>query len=182
MGSASGTKRLPMLGTVVVALLGFVAAGALAQGTPPPEDASPDEVGVGGAVLGAIAPVAAPGYRVQMTELVWAPGAYATSHSHPLAQVACVISGALGMSLQEGAATILRGGSGPRPESMEPMALGIEVILESRDCVSYDEFAAHTVHTVWNASAETTVIWTADLVEEGEPYTTYVATTGTPIP
>jgi hypothetical protein len=117
-----------------------------------------------------------------MTELGWAPGAYATSHTHPLAQVACVVSGALGMTLQQGAATITRGGAGTTPETTEPMALNTEVVLEPRDCVAYDEFATHTVHTVWNASTQTTRIWMADLVEIGEPYTTFVNALGTPIP
>lgn len=178
---AQRAVRAAKIGVGVV-LIALAASGALAQATPPPEDAAPDELGVGGAVLGALPPVAAPGYRLQMTELVWAPGAYATQHSHPLAQIACVQSGALGMTLQEGKATVLRGGAGPRPASAEPMALDAEVILQPRDCVAYDELAAHTVHTVWNASAETTVIWTADLVEQDEPYTTYVGESGTPAP
>jgi hypothetical protein len=175
-------KRAPFAGGVGVALLGLVAAGVLARGGPPPADAPPGEVGVGGAVLGAVLPVAAPGQRLQMTELVWEPGAYATSHSHPLAQIACVQSGALGMSIQEGATTVIRGGAGPTPAATEPLAIGVEAILNPRDCVSYDEFAAHTVHTVWNASDGTTVLWTADLVEDGEPYTTYVDLAATPAP
>ena len=100
-------------GSLVVVLLGMLGAGTIARSGPPPADATPGEVGVAGAVLGAIAPVAAPGYRLQMTELVWAPGAYATSHTHPLAQVVCVQSGSLGFRLEEGAATVFRGGSGP---------------------------------------------------------------------
>jgi hypothetical protein len=145
-------------------------------------DATPGEVGISNAVLGAVAPVAAPGYRLQMTELVWEPGAYSTSHSHPLAQVACVMEGALAMTLQEGAATLTRGGTGATPESAEPVPLNQEIVLGPRDCVSYDEFAAHTVHTVWNASKGTTRMWMADLVKIGEPYITYVNTEGTSIP
>ena len=117
-----------------------------------------------------------------MTELVWAPGAYTTSHSHPLAQIACVQSGARGITQQAGTARVIRGGTGPTPEATEPMALGTEVILEPRDCIAYDEFAAHTVHTVWNTSEGTTVLWTADPVEQGEPYSTYVDASGTPFP
>ncbi len=174
---AGSGKRIAMLGVA----LGLAAAGAMAQGPPPP-DATPEQSGVSGDVLGALAPVAAPGSRLQMTELVWAPGAYATQHFHPLAQIACVQSGALGMTMQEGAATVIRGGPGSTPEATAPMALDTEVILEPRDCVAYDEFAAHTVHTVWNASDEETILWTADLVEQGEPYTTYVNALGTPAP
>lgn len=182
MGSAGEVKRLAAAGGVMLAMLGFVMAGAVARTSPPPADATPGDTGVSGAVLGAIAPAAAPGYRVQMTELVWAPGAYATSHSHPLAQVACVQAGALGMTIQQGATTVMRGGSGSTPESAEPLALDTEVILGPRDCIAYDEFTTPTIHTAWNASEEMTILWTADLVEIGKPYTTYVNALGTPVP
>ena len=165
-----------------IAIVGIIAVGASAQGTTIPADATPGDVGISGAVLGAFAPVAAPGYRLQMTELVWEPGAYSTSHSHPLAQVACVLEGSLGMSLQEGAATLTRGGAGSTPDSSEPVPLNQEIVLGPRDCVSYDEYAKHTVHTVWNASKGTTRMWMADLVKNGEPYITYVNVEGTPVP
>jgi len=173
-------KRISVIGGVV-ALLGLIAVGTLAQSAPPPVDATPGTSGVNGALLGAIFPAAAPGYRLQMTELVWAPGAYSTSHTHPLAQVACVQSGALGMTLQQGAATVTRGGSGTTPQSTEPVALNTEVIVGPRDCIAYDEFSIHTIHTVWNASEETTTIWMADLLKLGEPYTTLVNDLGTPV-
>jgi quercetin dioxygenase-like cupin family protein len=174
--------RISGVASVIIVLLGLIAVGALAQEATPPADATPGTVGVSGAVLGAIAPAAAPGYRLQMTELVWASGAYATSHTHPLAQVACVTEGALGMTLQQGAATVTRGGAGTTPESTEPLALNTEVVLGPRDCVAYDEDAVHTIHTVWNASAQTTRMWMADLVQIGEPYTTFVNAQGTPLP
>jgi hypothetical protein len=117
-----------------------------------------------------------------MTELVWEPGAYSTSHSHPLAQVACVLEGALGMTLQEGKATLTRGGATATPVSVQPVALDTEIILGPRDCVSYDEYAAHTVHTVWNAYDGPTRMWMADLVKIGVPYTTMVNASGTPVP
>ena len=136
-------------------------------------DSTPGESGISNAVLGAVLPVASPGYRLQMTELVWEPNAYSTSHSHPLAQVACVMEGKLGMTLEEGAATLTRGGTGSTPASTEPLVLNQPVELGPRDCVSYDEYAVHTVHTVWNAHKGTTRMWMADLVKIGEPYITY---------
>ena len=145
-------------------------------------DSEPGEAGISNAVLGAVLPVAAPGYRLQMTELVWEPGAYSTSHSHPLAQVACVIEGKLAMTLQEGAATLTRGGTGSTPASTEPVALNQEIVLGPRDCVSYDEYAVHTVHTVWNDNKGTTRMWMADLVKIGEPYITYEPAGSTPAP
>jgi hypothetical protein len=145
-------------------------------------DTEPGESGISNAVLGAVLPVAAPGYRLQMTELVWEPNAYSTSHSHPLAQVACVMEGQLAMTLQEGAATLTRGGTGSTPVSTEPVPLNQEIVLGPRDCVSYDEYAVHTVHTVWNAKKGTTRMWMADLVKIGEPYITYEPAESTPIP
>ena len=166
-----------------MAIATLVTASVLAQeASPPPADATPGTVGVTGAVLGAVLPVAVPGYRLQMTELVWAVGSYSTSHEHPLAQVACVQSGALGMTLQEGKATVTRGGAGPQPASAEPMALNTPVVIGPRDCIAYDEYAAHTIHTVWNASEGEMILWMADLVKIGEPYTTMVNAEGTPIP
>lgn len=138
-----------------------------------PCDSTPGEAGITNAVLGAVLPVAAPGYRLQMTELVWDPNAYSTSHSHPLAQVACVMEGLLGMTLLEGAATLTRGGTGSTPASTEPLVVNQPIEIGPRDCVSYDEYAVHTVHAVWNAHKGTTRMWMADLVKIGEPYITY---------
>lgn len=122
-------------------------------------------------VLGAVTPVAAPGYRLQMTQLVWAPGSTSAAHSHPIAQVACVQSGALAMTLQQGSATVTRGGTGSRPASSEKIPLNTEVVIGPRDCIAYDEFDVPTIHTVWNASDGETVLWMSDLVKDGERYT-----------
>lgn len=166
----------------VVGLSGLVGVGVLAQGGPPPPDATPGAVGVGGAVLGGIDPVAAPGYRLEVSETEWAAGAYVTMHTHPTANVVCVQAGALGFSLQQGAASVTRAGDGERPESTEQLALDAEVVLDPRDCVIFDQYAAHTVHTAWNASDGPTRLWAADLYEIGKPFTTFVDERGTPVP
>jgi hypothetical protein len=166
---------------VVVALAAVIAAGALAQGGPPPADSPPGAPGVAAAVLGGVDSAAAPGYRLEMTELRWAPDAYVTRHFHPIAIVVCVQEGALGFAIHEGAATLTRGGS-EMPETTEPLALNTEVVLEPRDCVAFDEFAAHTIHTAWNASDGETVTWETDLLQIGEPFTTFVDELGTPVP
>ena len=123
-------------------------------------------------VLGAVTPVVAPGYRLQMSELRWAPGSSSAAHSHPIAQIACVQSGALGMTLQQGTATVTRGGSDPWPASSETIPLNTEVIIGPRDCIAYDEFDVPTIHTVWNASSGETILWMSDLVDIGPRYTT----------
>lgn len=175
-------RRLSFVIPFVVGLLGLVAAGVLAQGGPPPPDATPGASGTSGVPLAGVDPAAAPGYRLEMFENTWAPGAFATRHTHPTAIVVCVQAGALGFAIQDGAATLTRGGTADAPGSPEALALDTEVVLEPRDCVAFDEFAAHTEHTGWNAGEGTLVLWEARLVKTGEPFTTYVDEHGTPVP
>jgi quercetin dioxygenase-like cupin family protein len=166
----------------VVVLLGLVGVGAFARSAQPPPDATPGSVGFGRALLGEIDPAVAPGYRLAMHENTFAPGAYVTRHFHPTAIIVCVQSGALGFAIQAGAATVTRGGTEATPEATEPLAPGVEIVLEPRDCVAFDEYTAHTEHTGWNASDGTTVIWETRLLKIGEPYTTFVDAEGTPNP
>jgi hypothetical protein len=176
------TRHPILFALALVVATSLIAATALAQGGPPPADAEPGAPGVTGPELGALEPVVAPGYRLRMVETVFAPGSYVTAHTHASALVVCVQAGALGFSIQHGAATIARAGGADAPESTEPLALNAEVVLEPRDCVSFDEFATHTIHTAWNASEETTVLWEAHLHKADEPFTTFVNEHGTPVP
>src|SRR5215211_3779595 len=111
-------RRTPVLfAFVILAVTCLIAASTLAQGGPPPPDASPGAPGVTGPELGLLEPAAAPGYRLRMVETVLAPGAYVTRHIHAAALIVCVQSGAFGFAIQEGAATLTRGGSGDTPET-----------------------------------------------------------------
>ena len=175
-------RRQAFVLTFVVAVLGLVAAGALAQGGPPPPDATPGAVGTTALTLAAIDPAVAPGYRLAVVELTWEPGAYATRHSHPTALVTCVQEGALGFLLHEGAATLTRAGTAATPEAAEPLEPNAEVVLGPRDCVAFDEFAAHMEHTGWNAGDGELVLWEARLLDPAQPFTTYVDEMGTPVP
>lgn len=176
-------RRLPVvLALILLALVGLTAAGALARSAQPPPDATPGSVGFSNVALGGLDPVVAPGYRLEMRENTFAPGAYVTRHTHPTAIVVCVQSGALGFAIQAGAATVTRGGTGATPEATEPLAPGTDIVLEPRDCVAFDEYATHTEHTGWNASDGTTVVWETRLLKIGEPYTTFLDAQGTPIP
>jgi hypothetical protein len=175
-------RRASFVVSFVVVVLSLVTAGALAQGDPPPADATPGAVGISGVPLGGVEPVAAPGTRLEIVELTWEPGAYATRHFHPTALITCVKEGALGFVLQHGAASLTRGGTAEEPGSPEPLALDTEVVLEPRDCIAFDEFAAHMEHTGWNASEGTTVLWEARLLDPTQPFTTYVDALGTPVP
>jgi hypothetical protein len=166
---------------VIVVFASLLAAGALAQERPA-ADATPGAVGVTGVPLAAIDPVAAPGYRLQVVELTWDPGAYATRHFHPTALITCVQQGSLGFVLQHGSATITRGGTADDPGQPEPLALDTEVVLQPRDCIAFDEFASHMEHTGRNAGDGTLVLWEARLLDPDQPFTTYVNELGTPVP
>jgi len=175
-------RRLIALSLGVVTLLGAIGATALAQGGPPPADATPGAAGITGIPLGALEPVAAPGYRLEVVELTWEPGAYATRHFHPTALITCVQEGALGFLLEHGAATVTQGGTADAPGTPEPLEPDTEVVLEPRDSIAFDELAQHMEHTGWNASEGTTVLWEARLLDPNQPFTTYVNEQGTPVP
>ena len=89
--------------------------------------------------------------------------------------------GNLGFLLQEGAAWVTRGGTADAPGSPEPIALDTEVVLEPRDCITFDEFSSHMEHTGWNASDGVTILWEARLLDPEQPFTTYVNDMGTPV-
>jgi len=118
------------------------------------------------------------GCTLEAAEAVAAPGAYVTQHAHPTAIVACVQSGALGFAIQQGTASITRAGS----EEVETLDVNTDVVLEPRDCVAFDHFAAHTSHTGWNASDEPTVLWEARFMKTDEPFTVFLNDEGTPVP
>jgi hypothetical protein len=168
---------LPFL---AIALVAGVAATGLAQERPP-ADATPGAHGTSGVPLGSIDPIAAPGHRLQVVELTWEPGAYTSRHFHPTALITCVQEGALGFLLQQGAASVTRGGTADAPGEPEPIVLGEEVVLAPRDCITFDEFSTHMEHTGWNASDGTLVLWEARLVDPEQPFTTYVNDLGTPV-
>ena len=104
----------------VMAVLSLISTAALAQSRPP-ADATPGAVGITGVPLGGLEPVSAPGYRLEVVELTWESGAYATRHFHPTALITCVQEGALGFVLHHGAAMLVRVG---RRMLLEPRAAG----------------------------------------------------------
>lgn len=164
-----------------LALLMLTTFGVLAQGGPPPPDATPGAVGFQGAVLAAVDTSVAPGYELQLATSVFDPGAYVTSHIHPTAIVVCVQSGALGFALQHGSGTVTRGAGIGNEPTTEPLTPGADIVLEPNDCVAFDHFASHTSHTGWNASDGPTVLVEARLAEKGAPYTVFIDAEGTPV-
>jgi hypothetical protein len=165
----------------ILALIVGTSLGVYARGNQPPTDATPGAVGFQGAILAAIDTSVAPGYQLQLAQSVFQPGAFVTSHIHPTAIVVCVQSGALGFALQHGAGTITRGAEAGADPVTEALLPGNDIVLEPRDCVSFDHFAQHTSHTGWNASDGETVLVEARLVKTGEPFTTFIDAQGTPV-
>jgi hypothetical protein len=175
-------KRLA-LALFSIAVPAMIAAGALAQGGAPPADAEPGAPGISFVVLSGLDPAVAGGYGMEMREYTWAPGSYVTPHTHPAAFLICVQSGAVGFSIQSGAAVVTRAGERvATPSAAEPMAVGDEVVLEPRDCVAVDETPDGTIHTVWNASDETSITIETYLFDRDRPGRTFVNAQGTPVP
>ncbi len=162
---------------ILLSLLASTVAGTIARSAQVPPDATPGAEGVDGVILGGIDPVVAPGYRLVLAELVFGPDTFATEHFHPTAIVFCVQSGQLGFAIHHGTASVTRNGGEP-----EPIALDTDVVLDPRDCVAFDHFAAHTTHTGWNLSDGPTVLWEARLFKTDEPFTVFVNEQGTPVP
>jgi hypothetical protein len=181
MSSRTSVKRTLLLVMGMGLITGFSTPRVLAQ-NPAPADATPGAYGTSSVQLGAIDPTGAPGYRLQVIELTWEPGAYTTRHFHPTALVNCVQEGSLGFLLQEGSASVTRGGTADAPGEPEPIPLNEEVVLQPRDCLTFDEFATHVVHTGWNAGDGPLVLWEARLFDPEQPYTTYLNDLGTPVP
>jgi hypothetical protein len=191
MRSIRGPKIVALI-VPALAMLLLTGFGVLAQGTAPPPDAVPGSFGFKGTVLATVDTSVAPGYQLQLAETVFEPGAYVTSHFHPTAIVVCVQSGALGFALQHGSATVTWFTPAPMPAANDPLLPGTamvqrqllpgsEIVLQPRDCVSFDHFVAHTSHTGWNASDGSTVLIEARLVKSGEPYTVFIDALGTPV-
>lgn len=174
-------RRVTRILSLVLIGFSMVVIAAIAQERPAP-DATPGAVGITGVPLAGVEPVAAPGYRLEVVELTWEPGAYSTRHWHPTALITCVQSGSLGFLLEHGAATLTRGGTADAPGAPEALALDTEVVLEARDCITFDELDTHMEHTGWNAGSGPLVLWEARLLDPDQPFTTYVNELGTPVP
>lgn len=174
-------RRIVLVFAFLSLVVSLVTPGVLAQ-DPPPADATPGTQGISVAVLSGLDPSNAGGQGLEMREFTWAPGAYVTPHTHPAAFIICTQSGALGFSIQSGAAVVTRSTGIGTPTAAEPMAVGDEVVLAPRDCVAVDQSESGTIHTAWNASEEETITIETYLFDRDLPGRTFVDTQGTPIP
>ncbi len=159
----------------------FTVAGAPAQGGPPPPDATPGAAGFGNVLLvgSARSLPRGTGWRCARTlspRRVRHPP-HASDRHHCLRPVRRPRFRHPG----RGRDGVTRGGTGKESDAVEALELNAEIILELRDCVAFDKFAARTKHTGWNASDGTTVVWETRLLRIGEPYTTFVDEQGTQV-
>jgi hypothetical protein len=173
--------RIVLLFLAIALATGLSAITALGQ-EPPPVDATPGAPGVSVAVLSSLDPARAGGQGLEMREFTWEPGSYVTPHTHPAAFIICTQSGAIGFSIQSGAAVVTRSTGEGTPTAAEPMAVGDEVVLAPRDCVAIDQTEGGTIHTAWNASDEPTITIETYLFDRDLPGRTFVNAQGTPIP
>lgn len=175
--------RMLVYGLATLGLIGFIGASVMAQDGRPSADTEPGASGISFVALGGVDPLAADGHGMEMRRYTWEPGSYVTPHTHPAAAaIACVEVGAVGFSILSGAAVVTRAGdSAGTPAVSEPMAVGDEVILEPGDCFAMDEAADSTIHTVWNASDETTITIETYLFNRDLPGREFVNEQGTPV-
>jgi hypothetical protein len=175
-------RSLLVAGSSVAAL---VAVGSMLPGLTRADPATPmppGAVGISAAVLGAIDPVAAPGYELQLFRSEWAPGSTINTHNHPGALVSCVESGQLHFEIQTGAASLIRAHGAGTPTAPEAIAPNQPIVYGPGDCVAFDQDAADTVHTAWNDGSAPAVLWEAHLYRAGKPATTFTNEQGTPAP
>ncbi len=157
----------PLIAILVLALgvtLGANRALGHAQestSTPPPGAAPTTEV------LGSGLPSDAPGMKLWLLRVTFAPGVAAGAHTHPGATVYHVDSGSLVFTLLEGEATIYRAAADPAtPAASEPAELDTEIILNAGDYVFYEGDAAQTER---NDGDEPAVVLISNLRGEDEP-------------
>ena len=160
----------PRLLTLItlVALAGLVAPGLAAQeATPGPITATELAPGFTVEVFAGVPSARAPQQTVYVTRFILQPGAEIFPHSHPGTVVLGVASGALGWTLLEGTAHVVRGAAagatGPAEDLTEP---GTEVVLEPGDAIFYED---DIVHTARGASDEETVVLGTLVLASGEP-------------
>ena len=143
------------------------------------QEASPTPAyapGVHATILGRKEAVAAPGYYLQLTHILFDPGSSVPPHSHPGDTVTYQLAGAHAFTVLAGTATLVRAGTAP-PAADEPvgeaMALNQEYLIETGDVLLFD---AETVHVGANPTDEPAVLFEAQLRAVGQPLTLPLAT------
>jgi quercetin dioxygenase-like cupin family protein len=137
------------------------------EATPDPITAIELAPGVIAEVFAGIPSERAPEQTIYLARFVFQPEAEIFPHSHPGTVVLGVQSGALGWTLVEGRAHVVRGAAtgitGPTEDLSE---LGTEVLLQPGDAIVYED---DVVHTARGAGDEETVVLATLVLTSGKP-------------
>ncbi len=91
-------------------------------------------------------------------------------HTHPGSlQSPASRRGASASPSRKARPTVIRAHGRARRRRPTLSSLGQPITYGSGDCVAFDQDAAPTVHTAWNAGDEPAVLWEAHLYRAGEP-------------
>jgi quercetin dioxygenase-like cupin family protein len=163
--------RIPILAIVALALSGLFAPGLTAQEATPGAGGPVTSIelapGFVAQVLAGVPSDRAPGQTVYLARFIIQPGAAIFPHSHPGTTLLSVESGALGWTLVQGTAHVVRGAAagatGPTVDLTEP---GTDVILQPGDAIFYEDDG---VHTARGAGDDETVVLGTLVLTSGQP-------------
>jgi hypothetical protein len=160
---ARGLQRRKLLQRVITGGVATLVLGEPTDSLSAPRRTSTlDDASVTGVMLGAVSPLAAPGYRLQLVRNERPIGWFSSSIGRTGAIVCCVTSGELTIELQAGMAVVSRAQEAGEP-STEMLRLEEPVICRQNDCFSVDTDNLPTMYTAWNAGREPVALWEAYL-------------------
>ncbi len=121
----------------------------------------------------------APGFGLQLIQLTFAPGGSIAMHDHPGDAVFYVASGTIGWTTGSGTPLLSHPVSsapaqGATPVPPEPLAAGLEVLLQPGDAVFYDQAVTHEVR---NAGSTDAVVLYSALRASDQPGIEFTAAT-----
>lgn len=166
-------RRLALLVSLVIVLVGSVVFGRLGPGTIA-QEATPAVSGPVVELLGHGLPNAAPGFDLSLYRATFPPGTGIPPHTHPGGSVVYVESGTMAFTALEGETYLIRAGSMATPGAEgELLALDTEVTLTAGDALFWpDEHGDEA----YNVGEEPLVLLLANLYTAGEPIVTFMAT------
>ena len=158
---------------VVVALAGPLAYGRLGPATVA-QEATPAAGELVPELLGHGLPSAAPGFDLSLYRVTFGVGAAVPPHTHPGASLVYVETGTFAFTPLEGEVRLVRAGAAAAPEAEgEVLAQGTEVLLTAGDALF---FPGEHGDSGRNAGDGPLVLLLANLLTEGEPLLTLMAT------
>jgi hypothetical protein len=120
------------------------------------------DAAITGVMPGAVSPVAAPGFRLQLVHSERPVGWFSSLIGRTGAVVCCVASGELTIELRAGMAVVSRAQEASEPTT-EVLRLDESVICQRNDCFTVDTDNIPTMYTARNAGREPVELWEAYL-------------------